>query len=265
MSSECVGMVDLHHHILPGVDDGAPDLATSLEMARLAAKEGIATIVATPHTFDGTYDVTRAAARAAHATLIAALRVEGIDIDVRLAGEVHMHEGIPELLRNDPGVTLDGQGKILLLELPHQGPPPGLHDFLFRLLANGTTPLIAHPERNLAVRKKPELAVDWLKAGALMQLTAGSLTGAFGEPIRACAEVLLRAGAAHVVATDAHSPGKRPPLVQEAFRATAAIVGRDGAHALFVTNPLRILAGEVPPELPTQPTPRRGLFAALFK
>ncbi len=265
MTLECMGIVDLHHHLLPAVDDGAVDLATAIEMARQAVKEGIATVVATPHTFDGTYDVTREAARDAHERLVAALRVDGIDLDVRLAGEVHMHEGIPELLQRDPGVTLDGHGRILLLELPHQGPPPGLHDCLFRLQAGGTTPMIAHPERNLAVRKKPELASDWLQAGALLQLTAGSLTGAFGEPIRACAEQLLRAGAAHVVATDAHSPGKRPPLVQEAFRAVTGLVGRDAAHALFVANPLRVLAGEIPPPLPVAAKPHRGLFARLFR
>ena len=262
----CEGMVDLHHHLLPGLDDGAADVATSLELARMALAEGITTVVCTPHTLDGVYDVERARATAALAVLTLALAEAGLPLQIRLAGEVHLHESIPELLRLDAGVTLDGQGRYLLLELPHQGPPSSLPDFLFRLAAAGTTPLIAHPERNLAVRKNPALAIEWASRGVKLQLTAGSLTGAFGEPIRACAEQLLRAGAVHVVATDAHSPSKRPPLVQAAFAAATAIVGAEGAAALFLANPQRILAGESP-ETIVAPTPprRRGLFAGLFR
>lgn len=259
------GMVDLHHHILPGVDDGAADLETAIEMARLAIAAGIATVVATPHTLDGTYDVERDRAREAHGALATALAAAGVALEVRLAGEVHLHEDIPGLLRRDPAVSLDGQGRYLLLELPHHGPPPSLPDFLFRLAAQGTTPVIAHPERNLAVRKQPGLALEWQRVGALFQLTAGSLSGAFGEPIRDCARALLRAGAATIVASDAHSLHKRPPLVREAFAAVVDDCGEERARLLFETNPRRILAGE--PTVPIEPdTPRRrGLFAALFR
>lgn len=262
----CAGMVDLHHHLLPGVDDGATDVAAAVAMARAALAEGITTVVCTPHTFDGVFDVERAAAAAALAELSAALADAGLPLQVRLAGEVHLHEGIPELLRRDPGVSLDGNGRFLLLELPHQGPPPSLPDFLFRLAAAGTTPLIAHPERNLAVRKNPELALGWAQRGAKLQLTAGSLSGAFGEPIQACAEHLLRSNCCHVVATDAHSLAKRPPLVQAAFAAAAAIVGEDGARTLFLDNPSRILAGADPETVVAPPAARRrGLFANLFR
>lgn len=262
----CAGMVDLHHHLLPGVDDGAADVETALELARVALAEGITTVVATPHTFDGVHDVERAEAAAALARLSVALAEAQLPLQVRLAGEVRLHEGIPQLLAADPGVTLDGRGRYLLLELPHQGPPPSLDEFLFRLAAGGTTAVIAHPERNLAVRKHPAMAVEWANRGARLQITAGSLTGAFGAPIRACAEHLLRAGAAHVVATDAHSPGKRPPLVQAAFAAAAGLLGEAGARALFVDNPARIVAGAPPDEI-VAPTParRRGLLARWFR
>jgi protein-tyrosine phosphatase len=256
------GVTDLHHHLLPGVDDGAPDIATAVAMARTALAEGITTVVATPHTFDGVYDVDRTRAAAALGELAAALAAADVPLQLRLAGEVHLHEGIPALLAADPGVSLDGANRYLLLELPHQGPPPSLPDFLFRLAAGGTTALVAHPERNLAVRKQPELAVEWVRRGSLLQLTAGSLAGAFGEPIRACAESLLRAGVVHVVATDAHSPGKRPPLVQDAFAAAAAIVGDAGAERLFATNPTAVLAGaERDAIVPAEPVRRRGLFS----
>lgn len=260
------GALDLHHHLLPGVDDGAQDLDAALAMARMALAEGITTVLATPHTCDGVYDVDRADAAAALAELAAALAAANLPLQVRLAGEVHLHESIPQRLRQDPGLSLDGRGRYLLLELPHQGPPPSLPDFLFRLAAGGTTAVIAHPERNLAVRKHPEMAVEWANHGALLQLTAGSVDGAFGEPARTTAEHLLRAGAAHVVATDAHSPQKRPPRLRDAFAAAAAIVGEAGARALFVDNPRRIAAGEGTDSIEApRPVRRRGLFASLFR
>jgi len=264
--SPCAGMVDLHHHLLPGVDDGAADLAAAVALARLAVAEGITTVVATPHTLDGVYDVARPAAAAALAELAAALAAAGLVLDVRLAAEVHLHESIPALLQAEPAITLDGRGRYLLLELPHQGPPPSLPEFLFRLAAAGTTPVIAHPERNLAVRKNPAMATEWARAGSKLQLTAGSLSGMFGAPIRACAERLLRDRAAHVVATDAHSPERRPPRVCDAFAAAAAIVGEQGARTLFVDNPALVLAGASPDTIESPPAqPRRGLFAALFR
>lgn len=260
------GIADLHHHLLHGLDDGATDLDTAVAMARLALADGITTVVATPHTYDGVYNVERAAAAAALAELAVALAAAELPLEVRLAAEVHLHESIPERLADDPTLSLDGHGRYLLLELPHQGPPPSLPDFLFRLATRGTTAVIAHPERNLAVRKNPAIAIEWAERGSLLQLTAGSLSGAFGEPIRVCAEHLLREGAAHLVATDAHSPRKRPPLAQAAAAAITAIAGADCAQMLLVTNPRRILAGEAVEPLSKVPAaPRRRWLAGLFR
>lgn len=260
------GVVDLHHHLLPGVDDGAADVATAVELARLALADGITTVIATPHTLDGTYDVTRQRARQAHADLVAALAAAAVPLEVRLAAEVHLHEQVPELLAQDPDLSLDGQGRYLLLELPHQGPPPGLPEFLFRLRTAGTTPIIAHPERNLAVRQDPDLTADWLDCGVELQLTAGSLTGAFGAPIRDCALRLLRAGRVAVVATDSHSLHKRPPLVQQACAVISNVLDRDAARLLLVDNPVRIAAGAPTNEL-VRPAAarRRGLLSTLFR
>lgn len=258
------GVVDLHHHLLPGVDDGAVDLQTAIGMAQLAVAEGIVTVVATPHTCDGVFDVPRPRAAAAAAQLAAALQEHGVELQLRVAAEVRLHEDIPARLQADPGLSLDGNGRWLLLELPHESVPPSLPEFLFRLRARGTTPLIAHPERNLAVRRDPDLVTAWLELGVKLQLTTGSVAGSFGEPIRRCAELLLQRGQAHVMATDAHSLHKRPPAVQAAFAAAAAIVGDDGARALLVDHPARVLAGEPAAAVPAVPArKRRGLFAAL--
>lgn len=237
------GIVDLHHHLLPQVDDGATDPATAVELARVAASEGIATIVCTPHTLDGVHDVPRERAREAFARLRDDCAAAGIAIELRLAAEVRMHESIAGVLAASPDVSLDGAGRYLLLELPHQSIPSTLPQFLFALRARGTTPVIAHPERNLAVRGDPSLAAAWVASGALLQLTAGSLDGTFGKPIEACALTLLRAGIVHVIATDAHSLQRRPPRIQPALRVAASIVGDDGARRLAVENPRGIVDG----------------------
>lgn len=260
------GVCDLHHHLLPGVDDGAADLAMALAMARCAVEEGITTVVATPHTCDGVYEVPRPKAAAALGELNLALAEADLPLTVRLAAEVHLHESIPERLAADPSLSLDGGGRYLLLELPHQGPPAWLPEFLFRLAAAGTTPVIAHPERNLAVRSAPELAIGWAEQGALLQLTASSLTGGFGAPIRGTAERLLRAGVVHVLATDAHAAERRSPRVQAAFAAAAELVGSSGAERLLVANPGLILAGAPRDQLEApRPSPRRSWFASLFR
>ena len=258
------GIADLHSHVLPGVDDGASDLEAAVAIARLAAAEGIATLVATPHTLDGVFEVERDKARAARELLVAALASARIAVAIRVAAEVRYHESIPERLASDKTLTLDGGGRYLLLELPHESAPPGLCDLVFRLRAAGTTPIIAHPERNRAVRAEPGIVAEWLRVGALLQLTAGSLTGAFGEPIRATALRLLSAGQVHVIATDTHSEAKRPPIVQAAFQVAAEIVGETGALRIVHANPLAILHGDHANAIvPAMARKRRGFFAAL--
>jgi protein-tyrosine phosphatase len=240
------GVADLHCHLLPELDDGAPDLDTAIAMARRAVDEGITIAVATPHTFDGVYDVDRTAAHAACARLREALTAAGVALDVRVAAELRLDVRIPGAVAEDPTLSLDGRGRYVLLELPHHAAPPDLARFLFELRVRGTTPVIAHPERNLAVRDDPSIVADWVRHGALTQLTGASLTGAFGAPIQACTNRLLELGLGHLVATDAHRADRRPPMVGAAFAAAVAVVGEAGARALFHDNPLRVLSGEAP-------------------
>ena len=238
------GICDLHSHVLPGVDDGAEDIATALQLVEQAVEQGITTMVATPHTLDGVYDVSRSAAAAAGDALAAAIRAAGHSLDVRVAAEVHLHESIPDRVAADPSLTLDGSGRYLLLELPHQAVPPSLPQLLFGLRTRGTTPIIAHPERNLAVRGDIEVTRAWLEHGAQLQLTYGSLDGTFGGVIEKCARRLLELGRVAVLATDTHHPRRRPPKTREALRVASAIVGEAGARRLAVDNPRAVLAGQ---------------------
>ncbi|MBI5850604.1 MAG: capsular biosynthesis protein [Planctomycetes bacterium] len=258
------GMTDLHHHILPGVDDGARDVGEALALAQRALDQGITTVVATPHMFDGVHDVTRAAACEAADRLRDALAAAGNPLALRVAAEIRVDERLEGLLAEHPEVTLDGGGRYALIELPHDGVPPYLTRLLFRLRARGTTPVIAHPERNLGVRADPEQTKEWLDVGAMLQLTAAALDGSFGAVIGRCARTLLAAGRVHWVATDAHRIDRRPPHVGAAFEVAEKIVGIDGARALFVEHPAIVAAGGSPESIvPPRRAQRRGLAAWL--
>lgn len=261
-----VGIKDLHHHILPGVDDGAPDVGTSLDMARIAVAQGIETVVATPHTLDGVYDVERTRAKESGERLRRELEDHRVPLEIRVAAEVRLHEGIEALLESDPTVTLDGGGRFLLLELPHDSVPPRFADFLFRLRARGTTPVIAHPERNLIVRANPDITREWVRTGILMQVTAASLDGTFGPVIKECCGYLLKERRVHVIATDAHRASRRPPRIQAAIAAAGRIVGEDRAQQLVVDNPALILAGAQVASIETpEPVATRRFFDFLLK
>ena len=250
------GVTDLHSHLLPGIDDGARDLAAAVQMARMAAGEGIQTVVATPHTLDGVYNVEYSHALSARDLLVVELAKEGIGVDVRVASEVHLHEGIPDLLEREPRISLDGERRYLLLELPNRSLPPALPNFLFGLRARGTTPIIAHPERIMAVRENADVTAEWIRIGALLQVTSGALVGTFGKVIGACARQLLELGRVHFLATDAHSPHRRPFQVQETAKTAIGLVGEEGARKLLVENPASVLRGDSPDSL-TAPGPRR--------
>ena len=201
-------MIDLHSHILPGVDDGAATMDDALEMARAAAAAGIAAVAATPHVRGGE-PIRAEAMQAGLAELRRALAGAGVELEVHGGGEVDLDrlEALPpdEL----KGFGLGGNPAYLLVEFPYQGWPLDAPRLLFDLRLAGITPVLAHPERNAAVQAKPERLRELVDAGALVQVTAGSLAGRFGSTNRRTAEALVANGLAHLVASDAHDAGRR--------------------------------------------------------
>ena len=237
-------MIDLHNHLLPGIDDGAPDMETALALARIAVDDGITHMVCTPHIHPGRYANTPATIDEGLAQFRQALDAAGIPLQVGAASEVRIGPELltPKLADYVPFLG-DWEGRpVLLLELPHEAVPVGSDKLTRHLLDRGFQPIIAHPERNKGVMAQPARLRPFLQQGCLLQVTAGSLTGRFGARAQALAEELLAAGQVTILATDAHNIRHRPPLLREGFEAAAAIVGEAAARPLVLRNPMRLAA-----------------------
>jgi len=237
-------MIDLHNHFLPGIDDGAPDMETALALARIAVDDGITHSVCTPHIHPGRYENTPARIAEVLASFRAALAEAGIPLQTASAAEVRIG---PELLEPDVAERVRFLGEwegrpVLLLELPHEGVPVGSDRLTRYLLDRGIQPLIAHPERNKGLMKQPSKLRPFLQQGCLLQVTAGSLTGRFGQRAQALAEELVVAGQVTILATDAHNLLHRPPLLREGFEAAARLLGDAAAEQLVAEHPRRLTA-----------------------
>lgn len=244
------GMIDLHCHILPGVDDGPRSVEESLIMAESALRDGVRTVVATPHMLNGLYENDLASVHAGLAALEQELAKRRLRLRLHVGGDVHAVPGMVEAVRNGSAVTVGDRRKYLLLELPSQSVPPGVKEEIFQLRIHGITPIITHPERNPVVSRDKDLLRELVEMGALAQVTAMSLTGDFGEAVRDTAEILLKRRLVHVMASDAHSPHDRPPVLSRGVEAAAGVLGRpDEAERMVTTIPEAILAGE-PVEVP---------------
>jgi protein-tyrosine phosphatase len=260
-------MIDLHCHILPGIDDGAPDLATSLAMARIAVADGISVIACTPHIYPGLYENNAAGIRIAIAALQKALDAEGIALKLVEGADVHLTPDLVRDLKADLIPTLGGT-RYLLLEPPHHVAPPRFEEQVFNLLANGYVPLITHPERLTWIEMNYPVFLRIAKGGAWLQITAGALTGRFGGRPKYWAERLLDEGPVQVIATDAHSVHRRPPLLAEARVAAEKRVGTAESWALVRERPAAILknlrADQAQPAVAREPGSRGGFLRRLL-
>lgn len=247
-------MLDLHNHILPGIDDGAADLDMALQMARIAADDGIGTIACTPHIYPGMYENTADGIRTAIAAFQGELDQRGIAIRLVDGADVHLEVDLLGSIRAGRVPTIAGS-RYLLLEPPHHVAPPRFEDSVFQLLVAGYVPVITHPERLSWIEGHYPVFQRLVKGGAWMQITAGSLTGRFGQRPRYWAERMLGGGLVHILATDAHHPRRRPPLLAEGRAAAAARVGELEAAHLVLTRPQGIVDNALPRSLPAISVP----------
>ena len=251
-------MIDLHSHILPGLDDGATDLADALEIARAAVADGITTIAATPHVRED-YPTTTDAMESGVRQLRAALEREGIDLELLPGGEVSL-EQLDRLSHDElRRFGLGGNPKYLLIETPYSDWPLPFGEIVLRLGSFGITPVIAHPERNSAIQADLAKVAGLVHAGALIQVTAASLDGRLGSRTRASARKLVDDGLVHMVGSDAHTAGIREVGLSGARK----VIGDERlAHWLTEAVPAAIVRDE---PLPPRPTPMRrpGLLARL--
>lgn len=234
-------MIDLHSHVLPGLDDGVRTLEESVALVRAAAAEGVTVLAATPHVRDD-YPTTPAAAAAQLAAVREAVSAAALPVDVVGGGELDL-EWLPRLTDDELQRFAYGGTHAVLLEFPEGGWPRALEPALARVERLGLVPVLAHPERNRSVQDRPDLLRPLVAGGAVVQLTAASVAGHVGRSARACSGALLDRGLAHLLASDAHGPHLRPYALLEA----RAALGDERVTAQLVEDgPAALLAGERP-------------------
>jgi len=241
-------MIDIHSHILPEVDDGSKSWEMSVHMLRMAARDGIEHMVATPHA-DETYSYDRQWL----SRLLDELRQRaGPNPGLSLGCDFHFsYENLEDLDANPSKYTI-GATPYLLVELSDFSIPPSVTTKLEDLVAQDLRPIITHPERNLILQRSPERVLQWADMGCAVQVTASALTGLWGGKAKQVANWLLKHEGIHIIATDAHSIDGRPPILSEGRDAAAQVVGTDVARALVDDNPRAVIEGR---DLPYFPTP----------
>ena len=238
-------MIDLHCHVLPGLDDGARLLEETLDMARTAVKNNIDTIVATPHTLNGFFVNNWEDVVSLTSTVQKAFDAEDIAITLYPAMEAQVCPELFDALEKGQAATINDNSRYMLLEFPPFSMPPGSMEFIFKLKLQGITPVIAHPERNLILQNDLKQLYDLVKMGALCQLTALSVTGYLGPSVQKSSEQMIKKGLAHVIATDAHSDAERILALASAVDMAAEILqDYSRAEKMVTTTPAAIIAGE---------------------
>jgi protein-tyrosine phosphatase len=244
-------MIDIHHHCLPGIDDGPREWDEAVELCRIAAEEGIETIVATPHVLRGRWQNT---SRAKLDALIDGLREKTGDRPHLLLGsEYFFAHDMTEVLSTGSGIVPLAGSRYVLVEFASHSVPPLIEQAFYRVQLEGWTPIIAHPERNAVFQTKRDLLPSLVRLGARTQVTLGSLTGNFGREAVRTATDWLGNGLVHFLATDAHNCQSRPPRVREALGIARQIAGDSVVDALIRGNPSAVIQGNplvYEPDLP---------------
>ena len=239
------------------MDDGAPDLAVSLKMARMAAEDSITHVVCTPHA-NSRYRFDPARIAASLTQLREALAEAGIRLVLGTGCDFHLsYDNVRDALDNPHRYTING-GEYLLIELPDYALPPTLEETFYSLRLAGMTPILTHPERNPSLQQDVSRLADWIRDGMLTQVTAASVTGLMGRKAQKLAERLLADRWVHFIATDAHNVSTRPPQMRAARDQIASRFGEAYAQRLCTENPQAVFDNR---RLPPQEPPKKILEA----
>ncbi|MER8639790.1 CpsB/CapC family capsule biosynthesis tyrosine phosphatase [Mesorhizobium sp. M1273] len=265
-------MIDLHSHILPGLDDGSPNLAESLEMARLAVADGTTHMACTPHVTPGVHENRTSNIVRAVQELDHALRRAAIPLALYVGADIHVAPDLPDQLALGSVPTLN-KSRYFLFEPPHHVLPPRLEDLALRLIKAGFIPILTHPERLTWIKANYDVVERLNALGCLIQLTADSIVGAFGRTALYYSEKLIDEGRVDIIASDTHSATRRRPGLSQAVAAAAKRCGEDEARNMVLRRPGQILAnwpiepvGRARPKKPSAGnTSRFGGLGRLFK
>ena len=249
--------IDIHCHILPGIDDGPRTMAGSIDMCRVALSDGIRTIVASPHVLSPLHASPEP--DRINDALKRLREVADCDLEIVPGADVHADPEVLDRLEiSRDGLTING-GRYMLLEFSVFSTPTVMSGFIDRLLNEAVIPIVTHPERNPAIQENPGLLFDLVRQGALVQVTAMSITGGFGERAKSTAFVLMKYNLAHIIASDAHDSRKRPPVISEAVALAAETIGEKRARSMVMDYPRAVIENvkieNLPP--PTMPKKKR--------
>ena len=262
-------MIDIHHHLLFGLDDGPREIDVSVAMAEMSIENGVTHIVCTPHSsaqykFHPRLNLERMEALKARL---------GDRISLGLGCDFHlMFDNIEDAVRHPDKYSINGKN-YLLVEFPNDTISHNMTEVFFRLALAGLTSIITHPERNQVIVRNPERLADWIRAGCYVQITAASLTGRFGKTAERMAHELLRQNWVHFIATDAHDVSLRPPKFREAYDLVSTKYGQETAERLCVENPRAAFYGTAMPPQPeadglypeADSKKRGGFFGKIFR
>lgn len=234
-------MTDLHTHILYDLDDGSESFEMSVEMLKLAKKNGTENIVLTPHcNIPNGYINYMNDVIVKRFEKLKHIAEQEIGINVYLGMEVYASNDIDKLVMNGAAITLN-KSRYLLIEFPFEADPLWVSNILARVHNLGLVPLLAHPERYAYVQKYPQMVYDWVNSGCLVQVNRGSITGGFGETARYISLLLMNHNLVCAVASDAHKPNRRAPVISDAYQKVSKYFGSQYADKIFIENPKAIL------------------------
>ena len=251
-------MIDLHCHILPGLDDGAQTIEVSLGMARLAKNDGIETIVATPHLFKGDLPLPGVdAIEKKRNELEQLLGNSRVLISIKTGAEVHISHLLIDEIRQHREILVLNKSRYMFVEFPSHHVFPGVKNLFFELMSEGIVPIIAHPERNSVFAQDPGQLYDLVSMGAFAQANSGSLTGLYGRRASAAALCFLENNLIHILASDGHNTESFPPRLSAAVEQISTILGQEIAWRLVRDNPRAVLEDRDIPYYRPPEDPRR--------
>ncbi|MEA1867326.1 MAG: CpsB/CapC family capsule biosynthesis tyrosine phosphatase [Thermodesulfobacteriota bacterium] len=245
-------MIDIHCHILPDLDDGPQEWQESLDMCEMAFRDGIRTIVATPHIKPGVYEPEKKLIFSRIKELNKRIEqtnwVTGptgtVPLTILPGAEVHLQ---PDIISKIDDVTINpstGHIRYFCLELPDYFLFPRVKELIQELRSKDIVPILTHPERNLTIMKNKRLLFEFIKAGVLSQVTAMSITGEFNREIQKITKKMITSNLVHIIASDAHSRDGRPPILSRAVKETAKIIGTDRAEKMVQDIPQAVIEGK---------------------